>query len=153
MGTRSRTEIFDSGVCIASIYRQFDGYPSGQGADIAKITAKLMVNGISGDDMTVFNGMGCFAAQLITVMKEGKAEAGGIYLKTPMTEDGECGEEFVYRVHGNSMKPEAGVRIEVSGGDITAFGDPNDPASFRGLFSGNASEFAAWIEKDGEDAD
>lgn len=153
MGTRSRTEIFNGDVCIASIYRQFDGYPSGQGADIAKIASKRLVNGISGDAKTVVNGMGDFAAQLIVVMKEGKDEAGGIYLQAPMKEDGEMGEEFVYRIYGDRMKPEAGVRIEVTGGDVTAFGNPNDPASFKGLFRGTAAEFAAWIAKPVEDED
>lgn len=151
MGTRSRTEIFDRGVCIASIYRQMDGYPSGQGADIAKIASKRLVNGISGNPALLVNGMGCFAAQLIVVMKEGKAEAGGIYLHAPMTEDGECGEEFIYRIYGDRMTPEAGVRIEVTGGDITAFGNPNDPASFKGLFRGTPAEFAAWIKEDNAD--
>ena len=153
MGTRSRTEIFSGDVCIASIYRQFDGYPSGQGADIAKIASKRLVNGISGDPALVVNGMGCFAAQLIVVMKEGKAEAGGIYLQEPMKEDGEMGEDYVYRIYGDRMKPEAGVRIEVTGGNVTAFGNPNDPASFKGLFRGTAAEFAAWIAKADDDSE
>ena len=81
IGTRSIVCIKDdNGKKIAEIYKQFDGYPEGWGAELQEfINSGKMVNGI-GADQNVFNGIGCFAAQLIAKFKDG---AGGIYLETP----------------------------------------------------------------------
>lgn len=98
MGTRSLTHIFNNDKEIACIYRQMDGYPSGHGKELADFLASApFVNGISGS-RKVFNGMGCFAAQLCGALKCG--EAGGIYLYPAGSND--CGEEYVYEIRGGN---------------------------------------------------
>jgi hypothetical protein len=148
MGTRARVEIFDDDECVVSIYRQFDGYPSGLGQELAEFLSDItVVNGL-GDESSnkIANGMGCLAAQLVKFLKDGP---GNVYLHKPMTKDGESGEEFIYRISGgyvgtNGTKP---LLVQVSEGDVTAFGLPNDPGSFKGVFSGNVKKFAAWCKK------
>ena len=51
MGTRSLTVFNDEdGKEIAVMYRQFDGYPSGHGTELAEFLAgKKMVNGFNSD--------------------------------------------------------------------------------------------------------
>jgi hypothetical protein len=104
MGTRSLTKISDGKDVVACIYRQMDGYPSGHGAELAKILASgKMVNGISGIPSgfkTVFNGVGCLAAAIVANLKDGP---GGIYLYPPKSKD--CGEEYVYEIHGDMDRP------------------------------------------------
>jgi hypothetical protein len=77
------------------MYRQFDGYPSGHGAELAEFLASgKMVNGLSGDDTSVFNGMCCLAAQMVAHFKK---EPGGIYLMVP-TPGADHGQEYEYHV-------------------------------------------------------
>ena len=90
MGTRSLTKVIETWVDVETnkkkkdvlvvMYRQFDGYPSGQGKDLVEfLKDSKIVNGLGGDDLNskkVFNGAGCLAAQLIAHFKKG---AGGIY--------------------------------------------------------------------------
>lgn len=80
MGTRSVTRVHDKSGCILSMYAQYDGYPNGMGQELLDfINSKPFVNGI-GSDSNVFNGAGCFAAQLVAHFKK---EAGGFYLTHP----------------------------------------------------------------------
>ena len=86
MGTRSITVVKDErGNKIIEMYRQMDGYPEGMGQDLQDfIDSGKMVNGINpSETQRVFNGINCFAAQLIAEMKDG---AGGIYLHAPTTD-------------------------------------------------------------------
>lgn len=79
MGTRSLTTIKQDGKLLVNIYRQYDGYISCHGRELANIlTSRKMVNGIVGDYTGVFNGPGCMAAQLIRQLKT--EEAGNIYI-------------------------------------------------------------------------
>jgi len=79
MGTRSLTFVYDeSGEAIINLYRQYDGYPSEHGQELAQFFAgKRIVNGLSGDTSMVFNGMGCLAASVVAHFKNA---AGGFYL-------------------------------------------------------------------------
>lgn len=92
MGTRSITYFLDEEKeAFASIYRQYDGYPSGHGQDIYKILgSKILVNGYS-DAATQTNGIHCAAAMLISGLKDG---CGGIYLYGPDAEE----QEYVYKI-------------------------------------------------------
>jgi hypothetical protein len=137
MGTRSLTRIFDNEREIACIYRQFDGYKSAHGAELAEfVGSRRFVNGISGSRTEVFNGMGCFAALLVAHLKGD--DAGGIYLYPPASSD--VGEEFVYEVHGGidgfQMKP-----ITVK---CFAYGEE--------AFSGTPDEFKTWCATEDEAA-
>ena len=104
MGTRSLTFVYDDGpyegIPVINMYRQFDGYPSGHGQELAAflISGKL-VNGIRiGSKNVVFNGMGCLAAQLVAELK---TEPGGFYLYPIDCTD--CGQEYEYHVYDNKV--------------------------------------------------
>jgi hypothetical protein len=89
MGTRSISKVIETWndektnklkkQVLVCMYRQYDGYPSGMGSDLAEfLNSGKMVNGISfAETERLFNGMGCLAAQLVAHFKDG---AGGIYL-------------------------------------------------------------------------
>jgi hypothetical protein len=63
---------------IINMYRQYDGYPTGHGAELAEfISAGRLVNGFKSGEEFVFNGMGCLAASLIANFKQ---SPGGFYI-------------------------------------------------------------------------
>ena len=101
MGTRSLTFVYDDTQKIVCMYRQFDGYPSGHGRELATFLNGFdaVVNGIRiGDTRKIANGMGCLAAQLITNFK---TEAGGFYLYPTSTKD--TGQEYEYHVYTDKV--------------------------------------------------
>jgi hypothetical protein len=108
MGTRCLTAFEDeNGEEFALLYRQYDGYPEGHGAELAEfLEGKRLVNGMSGDESKIFNGMGCLAASVVAHFKDGP---GSFYLYPPGTRD--CWEEFVYRVFPGK---DGAIRIEVT---------------------------------------
>ena len=102
MGTRCLTFVHDeSGMAIINMYRQFDGYPTGHGAELAEfLNSGSMVNGLRlGADEKFFNGMGCLAAQMVQQFKQG---VGGIYLYPPKTGQN-CWQEYEYHVFENKV--------------------------------------------------
>jgi hypothetical protein len=101
MGTRSLTRFIEviDGVekPLTCVYRQYDGYPSGHGKELADfLMSGTMVNGYGGSDERQFNGIGCLAAQFISDFKDG---AGNIYIYEPNAID--CGEEYIYEIRYN----------------------------------------------------
>ncbi len=144
MGTRSLTHIIDSdGKTLCTIYRQFDGYPTGHGQELADfLKARTLVNGYTGDmtAKTHANTLGCLAAQLIGHLKGDKL--GGIYIYTPGASD--CGEEYTYTIAekpevgtGWERKPQ-GVTLKCHDGDRIIF--EGDPADFDGVKIKQAAE-------------
>ena len=128
MGTRSLTHIKDdNGKTLATVYRQYDGYPTGMGMDIREALSDgqvKIVNGYSmGDEAPkTFNGMGCLGAFLIGELKEKKI--GNVYLYPADSED--VGEEYVY-----TLTPHEGtVKMKVF-----------DPYYKKTLFDGILAEF------------
>ena len=118
MGTRSLTYIEESyQTCVADeennnevhktkqnilcMYRQYDGYLSGHGAELAEFLQDFtVVNGYnSGTPKRSANGMGCLAAQLIAHFKD---DIGNIYIHHP--DDKDCGEEFTYTIYEEDGK-------------------------------------------------
>ena len=95
MGTRSLTFVYDEdGRTIISMYRQYDGYPSGHGKDLAEFLEPItMVNGIGMTEAVIANGPGCLAAQLVAHFKDGP---GGIYLEPTTAVD--CGQDYEYHI-------------------------------------------------------
>ena len=130
MGTHSLITFIDGDQAITTVYRQFDGYPSGRGKELATFLAsKRMVNGYMNDFgpiRTEANGMGCLAAQWIAHEKDG---VGNVYIYPPDIEDNDCGAEFHYWVSGDGSKP------------LTVAVTADEP-----LFEGNVDEFVAWVE-------
>lgn len=97
MGTRTLVHIKDGKKTIATIYRQYDGYPTGMGEDIKKALNNGEVdilNGYGGSSKipAQFNGMGCLAAFLVGELKEQKI--GNVYLMAANTKG--AGEEYIY---------------------------------------------------------
>lgn len=96
MGTRSLTVVKnDNGKDLLTIYRQMDGYPTGQGNDLAKfLNSRVLCNGLGApreDGKTWANGLSCLAAQLVAELKN---EPGNIYIYPNGSKD--CGEEYKY---------------------------------------------------------
>lgn len=100
MGTRSLTHIYSAAsdaLPLVTLYRQYDGYPSGMGEDIKKaLGGRKLVNGFN-DAETQCNGMGCAAAMLIGALKAGKC--GNVYVEKAGASD--RGEEYTYRLYPN----------------------------------------------------
>lgn len=124
MGTRSTTAIKDEqGNTLVTLYRQYDGYPSGHGQELADfLSARTVINGFGRETaQTHANGMGCLSAQLITHLKGD--QIGNIYV----TREGDS-QEYNYTVYLNE-KRELCMRCE---------------SEYYGLlFDGLASEFSA----------
>jgi hypothetical protein len=110
MGTRSLTHVIETykhngkkkKQTLLTMYRQYDGYPRGHGADLVEfLEGSRVVNGYSKSDTEsekrVFNGTGCLAAQLVAHFKKG---IGGFYLHRPNAKD--CGEEYTYDIEVDS---------------------------------------------------
>jgi hypothetical protein len=111
MGTRALAYVHDGETLLVTIYRQSDGYPTGMGADIKSALAiRELVNGIRYDRQACINGMGCAAALLIASLKS-NMDAGNIYISKPGANEGHV--DYVYSLHGNTMTPEAGIRLVV----------------------------------------
>lgn len=124
MGTRSLTVIADEeGKEICVMYRQFDGYPTGHGQELAEfLCGKRMVDGMRDHNHNQFNGAACMAASIVAHFKEGP---GGIYLHPAGTSD--CWEDYIYTVRSQGVgRP---VRLTVTpsfGGGEDIFDGPAD---------------------------
>lgn len=137
MGTRSLTFVYDGDKAIINMYRQFDGYPSGHGLELAEfLNQGKLVNGISSaENGLVFNGMGCLAAQVVAKFKDGP---GNIYLHRGGTTG--CWEEYRYEVIGNEETKELTFKcVEVHGKPVT-------------LYQGTVQGFLEFVEKQKEEA-
>lgn len=96
MGTRALTFVYDAdNQPFLNLYRQYDGYIAGHGAELAEFLAgKTLVNGFGRESKSLANGMGCLAASLVAHFKE---TVGGFYIHS-VTES-ECGQDFEYHVY------------------------------------------------------
>jgi hypothetical protein len=100
MGTRSLTFVKDGDLKSKNticMYRQFDGYPSGHGVELAEFLAGyVIINGIGSNlPKKCANGMDCLSAQIVAHFKN-KSPLGGIYLCPTDTKD--AGQEYEYTV-------------------------------------------------------
>jgi hypothetical protein len=128
MGTRSLTHIIEDNKTLTTMYRQYDGYLSGHGNDLAEFLKDFkVVNGYSGDTTKLANGMGCLTAQLIAHFKQG---CGNIYIHPPNTED--CWEQYTYFVYLKEDK----LQIKVK-----------DTYEKKIIFDGSPTELLTKIEK------
>ena len=137
MGTRSLTFVYDEdGRKIINMYRQYDGYPSGHGKDLAEFLEPItMVNGIGMTGAVIANGPGCLAAQLVAHFKDGP---GGIYLE-PVSQTS-CGQDYEYHV-----KPKGeGAGLTITCQRIEGL----RPFRRKKIFDGSIEEFKAFCEKE-----
>lgn len=152
MGTRSLTDVIetytdDNGkkheTAITTMYRQYDGYPSGMGSELAEfLNSGKVVNGICmAETGRVFNGAGCLAAQMVSHFKGDSA--GGYYLHKPKQRN--CGEEYIYQVYVDYNTKEVKLRcLEVGYYNKKTNKYVNKT---RELFSGSPKDFEAWREE------
>jgi len=117
---RGKVKVTDTEIVV--MYRQYDGYPSGHGIELAEFLSKgRLVNGISAvEKELVFNGMGCLSAQVVANFKEG---AGGIYLHSAGTTD--CWQNYDYYVIGNDETKELTLKC-VNGSKVIFEGTPKE---------------------------
>jgi hypothetical protein len=153
MGTRSLTHVIetykDNGKkkkqTLLTMYRQYDGYPSGHGADLVEfLEGSRVVNGYTSSDMVsekrVFNGTGCLAAQLVAHFKKG---IGGFYLHRPNTKD--CGENYTYDIEVDSDTSEVTLRCY----EIGYMNKKNEYVNKkRILFEGKAEDFLEAVKQE-----
>ena len=151
MGTRSLTRVIETYTDnngkqkqekLLTMYRQFDGYPSGHGQELADfINTGVVVNGISLDNkQKVFNGAGCFAAQMVSHFKGDGA--GGFYIYSNSAKD--VGEEYEYHVLVNFDTKQITLKCYECGYM------KKDGTYSRGkklLFNGNAVDYEAFVTK------
>lgn len=139
MGTRSLTFVYsesksgEKAIPIMNMYRQYDGYPSGHGAELAEfLSGGRLVNGLSGmGKEKQFNGMGCLAAQMVANFKDG---AGSFYLYPVTTTD--CGQDYEYHI----LNIDGQFKIDVYYCGCNLFGMSSDYES-EVVFSGSLPEF------------
>ena len=100
MGTRALTFVYNEhNEPILNLYRQYDGYIAGHGAELAEFLAgKKLVNGFGKESTELANGMGCLAASLVAHFKE---TVGGFYIHS-VTET-QCGQDYEYHVYENKV--------------------------------------------------
>ena len=99
MGTRSLTYVYSEDTPLINMYRQYDGYPTGHGAELAEFLSGFeIVNGYGEVKPKLANGMGCLAAQLIANFKQ---SVGGFYIYA--VTDTDCGQEYEYHVYENRV--------------------------------------------------
>jgi hypothetical protein len=110
MGTRSLTWVYetykdeDGSVKhepIIKLYRQYDGYVSGHGLELAEWLGQYrVVNGLGMEDGSkVANGMGCLAAQLVAHFKDGP---GQFYLHAPVM-GRDHWQEYEYHIYADKV--------------------------------------------------
>lgn len=116
MGTRSLTFVYNEhNEPILNLYRQYDGYIAGHGAELAEFLAgKKLVNGFGKESRALANGMGCLAASLVANFKE---TVGGFYIHSVTSTD--CGQDYEYHVYEDKVivkgYPESFTRFEHGG--------------------------------------
>lgn len=142
MGTRCLTIVYDHGKPIINLYRQYDGYPSGHGAELAEFLSEFkIVNGISGRETTrTANGMGCLAAQLVAHFKE---SVGGFYIHS--VEDTDCGQDYEYHVYEKEGK----LCVQVRDRGCNMFGLTQSDRN-EALFDGPVANFDAFCTTEDE---
>jgi hypothetical protein len=98
MGTRSLTYVYnenDPERPVVCMYRQFDGYPSCHGAELAEFLTPMKTR----EEGRNANGMGCLAAQMVAYFKEG---AYNIYLHFPELGQ-DSWQEYEYHVFADKV--------------------------------------------------
>jgi hypothetical protein len=139
MGTRALTFVYDGNKPIVNLYRQYDGYPTGHGAELAEfLNGFTIVNGIGAETTRTANGMGCLAAQIVAHFKE---SVGGFYIHS--VDATECGQDYEYHVYQKDKE----LRVRVTDRGCNMFGltmsDTNDS-----IFDGSVAEFVTFCTQD-----
>jgi hypothetical protein len=140
MGTRALTFVYEGTRPIINLYRQYDGYPTGHGAELAQFLEGFKVgNGIGANTPSRYaNGMGCLAAQLVANFK---TEAGQFYLHSP--EQKECGQDYEYHVYSKDGE----LRVAVTNRGCNFFGLTTSDVN-ESIFDGPVADFVRFCSED-----
>ena len=134
MGTRALTFVYDGEKPIVNLYRQYDGYPTGHGAELAEfLDGFKVVNGIGAETTRIANGMGCLAAQVVAHFKD---SVGGFYIHSVDATD--CGQDYEYHVYLGGVGEQIWVRVKDRGCNM--FGLTLSDMD-KSIFDGPVSEF------------
>ena len=99
MGTRSLTFVYEGDEPLINMYRQFDGYPTGHGAELAEFLDGFeIVNGYGEVKPKIANGMSCLAGQMISNFKK---TVGGFYIHA--ITDTDCCQDYEYHVYEDKV--------------------------------------------------
>jgi hypothetical protein len=134
MGTRCLTIVYNHDKPILNLYRQYDGYPGGHGAELAEFLGQFeaITNGIDiKETRKTANGMGCLAAQLVAHFK---TSVGGMYIHS--VEDTECGQDYEYHVYEKDRE----LCVQVRNRGFNAFGLTLSETN-ESIFNGPVSKF------------
>ena len=134
MGTRALTFVYsENDKPIVNLYRQYDGYPTGHGAELAQFLSEFHItNGISsGETRRTANGMGCLAAQVVAHFKD---SVGGFYIHS--VDSTECGQDYEYHVYQKDKE----LRVRVTDRGCNMFGLTMSDMN-KGIFDGTVAEF------------
>lgn len=105
MGTRSLTYIYnDADMPLVCIYRQYDGFPSVHGAELAEVLVE-----------TKHNGIECLSAFVVEKLKNN--EWGNTYLYPPFAEQ-DCGQDYEYIIKDDIVMV---MKIGIKGDKIKLF--------------------------------
>lgn len=127
MGTRSLTFVYDEqGEKIINLYRQFDGYPTGHGVELAEFLNEVK-----------HNGSGCLAAQLVSFFKK---EPMNFYLHSTKVED--CGQDYEYHIYTG-----ASIRVKIMYCGWNVFGMTQDD-TYEPLFFGDVEQFTKYCSSE-----
>jgi hypothetical protein len=135
MGTRALTFVYDGNKPIVNLYRQYDGYPTGHGRELAEfLNGFTIVNGIGAETTRVANGMGCLAAQVVAHFKE---SVGGFYIHS--VDATECGQDYEYHVYQKDKE----LRVRVTDRGCNMFGLTTSDIN-KSIFDGSVAEFVTF---------
>jgi hypothetical protein len=133
MGTRSLTFVHDQYngkefKCV-NMYRQYDGYPTGHGAELAEFLVKTKKTG--------YNGINDLAALMVAHFKTGPYN---IYLYPTETTD--CGQDYEYHI----FETENVLNIRVYDCGCNMFGETQDD-TYRVIFQGSLKQFTEFCKE------
>ena len=150
MGTRSLTFVYEKygqvHKPVCNMYRQFDGYPTGHGAELAEfLSGGRLVNGLIHTETAeelVFNGMACLAASMVAHFKE---SPGGFYIYP--TDNTDYGQDYEYHIYSaNGLLSGEVFRIEVYYCGCNMFG-VSSSEEHKLIFKGNLKEFTEFCKE------
>jgi hypothetical protein len=141
MGTRCLTFVYEKygqvQKPVCNMYRQFDGYPTGHGAELAEfLSGGKLVNGLGVErDQLEFNGMGCLGASMVAHFKQ---TPGGFYIHPVDVTD--CGQDYEYHIYDKN-----GLYIEVYNCGCNFFGMSGDSRDLE--FKGTLKQFTKFCKE------
>jgi len=117
MGTRSTTTFYENETQLATLYKQYDGQTDAWGLLLKNyIGSKKWTNGyIFEERKIVFNGIGCFIAQLIAKFKD----CAGDLSITTLNDEQEFNYSLTYQTTKHPTQTKEGKNIIKDGYIIT----------------------------------